>query len=949
MFCSARVGVGTGGIRGGGGGGAICCGGGINSAFWHATENVDQMLIRTKFLPPRLTRTPVAREAVLRTLSAGMVRPLTLIKAPAGFGKTTLLTAWRELLLEAGVIVAWLTLDQDDNEESRFVDYLTAAITEVLGQLNDETPEQLGAGKMVSVKVQLTSLVNMLATLGREVVLVLDDYDKITDATIHGHLAFLLGHIPANLHVVLACRAQPALNVALFRVRNQLVEIDAESLRFDLQETADFFATSSAVKLTPQEVTAMHQATEGWVAGMQIAALAMPAASNVDRLIASFPGHSKALNDYLTENVLSRMAPAVIDFMLRTSVVERLSGELCERIVGSPGAKGTLEWLVGQNLFLQPLDEQGQWYRYHALFADFLRGQLRARLPDELKALHLRAAEWYAEHALWAEAVRHAIDASDLDLAAESLEQYALAELRNSRILNFRGWIAKLPPHVLAHRPRLLVVLIWIEILTMRPHEAFTLVSKTEALLQGRNPAERQEMMRVLQAQSVSILATQDLVREALERGQAVWQERFAAGDGQRRDFDWGEEAFLNVMIHLYRKVGDLDAAQMVSEFYVPADSGRENLYMLSYRASLVSALRIHQGKAREGARLLEDALELCEQRVGRRSAAASVLAASLAELYYDWDRLEAVEDLLGDRLDIIDDVCWLEPVQSAYLSLIRIKVLRAEFETAHGLLTKCETLADQHGWTRLLVACCIERIKVWLAQDHVKGTEHQLVKLRMLLDKLDPSRPEDDMSFCMADGARARLLLHTGRHAEAAELLKGAIEFGQQRQAMTPQALAQLRVLQVAALYGSGQVEPACRELSGVLVQAEESGAVRLLADAGGMIAPVLELLHDFEKDAAGSDYLSALFRALGVRAGAAAAQLADAAADGNRIRPENLLSSRECDVLALVGQKLSNKQIARKMFITPETVKWHLKNIYRKLGVSDRQQAVERGAQLH
>lgn len=890
----------------------------------------------------------MAREGVLRALAAATVRPLTLITAPAGFGKTTLLTAWREQLLADGMIVAWLTLDQDDNEESRFADYLTAAITEVLGQLNDETPEQLGAGKMVSVKVQLTSLVNMLSTLGREVVLVLDDYDKITDATIHGHLAFLLHHIPANLHVVLACRALPALNLALFRVRNQLVEIDAESLRFDLQETADFFAHSSAIQLSPQEVEALHQATEGWVAGMQIAALAAPQASNVDRLIASFPRQSKALNEYLTENVLSRMAPDVIDFMLRTSVVERLSGELCERLAGSQGAKGTLEWLVGQNLFLQPLDEQGQWYRYHALFADFLRGQLRARLPDELKPLHLRAAEWYAEHALWAEAVRHAIDASSMDLAADSLEQYALDELRNSRILNFRGWIAKLPPPILAHRPRLLVVLIWIEILTMRPHEAFALVSKTEALLQGRPPDERQEMVRVLQAQSVSILATQDLVREALELGQVVWQERFAARRGPRRDFDWGEEAFLNVMIHLYRKVGDLQAAHMVSEFYVPADSGPQNLYMLSYRASLVSALRIHQGKAREGARLLEEALELCEQRVGRRSAAASVLAASLAELYYDWDRLEAVEDLLADRLDIIDDVCWLEPVQSAYLSLIRIKVLRAEFETAHGLLTRCEALAEQHGWTRLLVACTVERSRVWLAQDHVKGAEHQLVKLRTLLDKLNRSRPEDSTSFCMADGARARLLLHTGHHAEANELLKEAIAFGQHSPATLPQAVAQLRVMQVAALYGAGQLEPACQALSGVLLQAEESGAVRLLADAGGMIVPVLELLHDFEKDAAVSGYLSALSRALGVRASAASAQTAVSLTDGGRLRLENLLSSRECDVLALVGQKLSNKHIARKMFITPETVKWHLKNIYRKLGVSDRQQAVERYAQL-
>lgn len=333
----------------------------------HEESPPSSMLIRTKFSPPRLTRAPVRREAPLQSLQAGMTRAMTLIKAPAGFGKTTMLTTWREMLLEQGHLVAWLTLDQDDNDENRFVDYLTASLAQTLNSLHEEAPEfrnVANLGKMVSAKTQVTSIINVLDNIDREITLIFDDYDKIDTPPVHELIAFLLRHIPSNLHIVTASRADPPLPLASLRARDQLVEIDTEALRFGVEDTQAFFSKTIAIKLSPTETRALHEATEGWVAGLQIATLAMPGRT-MNRLISAFPRQSRALYDYLVENVLTRIPPDMVDFMLRTSILDRLNGILCTKLTGAEDAADKLEWLVQQNMFLQPLDETGEWYRYH--------------------------------------------------------------------------------------------------------------------------------------------------------------------------------------------------------------------------------------------------------------------------------------------------------------------------------------------------------------------------------------------------------------------------------------------------------------------------------------------------------------------------------------------------------------------------------------------------------
>lgn len=910
------------------------------------------MLIRTKFSPPRLTRDPVRREAPLQSLHAGMTRAMTLIKAPAGFGKTTMLTTWREMLLEQGHLVAWLTLDQDDNDENRFVDYLTASIAETLNGRNEDTREfrnVINFGKMISAKTQLTSIINVLDNLGHEMTLMLDDYDKIDTPPVHDLVAFLLRHIPANLHIVAACRADPPLPLASLRARDQLIEIDTEAMRFRIEDTQAFFAQSIAVKLSPTETRALHEVTEGWVAGLQIATLAMPGRT-LNGLISAFPRQMRALSDYLAENVLTRISQDIVDFMLRTSILDRLSGALCQNLTGAEDASENLEWLVQQNMFLQPLDEHGEWYRYHGLFLDFLRAQLARRMPKELPTLYLRAAEWFSEQRLWAEAVRHAIDADRMDLAAEWLEQCAIDELRNSRVRNFLGWIQKLPPEAVRLRPRLRIALIWALILTVQTDEAQALVDAVDAQLKAEAPPDADELNRILRAQCVSILTMQDHVSKALALGKTIWQDRFPADQRPKSGFDWVDEAFLNAMLHAYRKLGDLEAARQVSAFYRPNEDITHNLFMMSYRACLMAALEIMERQMRAGARRLELALRTCEENTGRRAAAATLVAATLASIYYAWDRLDAVEDLLADRFDIIDDVCFLEPIQSAYISVARVQSARGELDAAHTTLDRAEMLAEKRGWPRLIAACITERVRLWLRENRFPDAERSITRLNTIVAITLLDEPDAVDVTTMLLCTRARLLMHTGDYAQAVDLLAPPLAEKESGQgADTPYEIAQIRTLLAIASHHDGHPEEAKNWLAPVLDLTENDGVIRLLVDEGAAIAPLLRRLAESAPEhSPRAGYLETLLNSMGVNSPRQESKSALPAEPPPEYQEEDAFSRRELDILELVTQKLSNKQIAKTLFITPETVKWHLKNIYKKLGVSDRRLAALRGKQM-
>jgi len=699
-------------------------------------------------------------------------------------------------------------------------------------------------------------------------------------------------------------------------------------------------------KLSNDEARAIHDATEGWVAGLQIATLALPDRAGQKTPVSALPHHSRALSEYLAENVLQRLPAAMVDFMLRTAGPDRLNAALCEHLTGAQDATEKLEWLVRHNMFLQPIDEDGQWYRYHGLFADFLRSQLRRQLPHEVAALDVKSAEWFSQQHRWAEAVRHALDADRVDLAADWLERCALDELRGSRVRNFLGWLQKLPVEALRQRPRLQVAHIWSLILTIQTQPALALLEEVDAQLAGAPGAEAAALRRILRAQRVSIMSLQDRVPQARLLASDVWRERFPDDRRPLNGFDWEDEAFLNCIIHFHRKRGDLAEAWRVSEFYQPDLDQGHNPYMASYRACLIAMLEAHDGQTRAAAQRLEDALEICEHVGGRRSAAATLIAATLAEIYYVWNRLEAVEDLLADRFDIIDDVCFLEPTRAAYLSLARVRKAQGAYDAAHALLTKAEAVALRRHWPRLMASCANERVQLWLLDGQPADADRALKRLIATQSEAVRAGCDDAEFDSMLLQARARTLLYSGAAAQVRDLLADALQpSASELTADRPQDRAQLHLLLAIAHHACGETASALAQLNEVITLVEHQGIARLLADEGPAVRPVVQAARAAGALCSRSDADTAMLdRLLGLTPNEATAP-ADGAASAT---DDTALSRRELDILELISQQLSNKQIAKLLFVTPETVKWHLKNVYRKLGVSDRRLAADKGRRL-
>ena len=893
-------------------------------------------LIRTKFKPPRLTRTPVPRERAIAVLRTGLERDFVLVRAPAGFGKTTLLTTWRETLVKESRVVAWLTLDHDDNDPLILLDYLCAALAPVLlRSLSELTLEEMVDG-VASVTAKLAVVINAIDAFEDELVLILDEYDKIAAAEAQALFAYLLTHMPPNLHLVMACRANPPLPLALLGAAGRMVEVDSDVLRFDIEQSRAFLCEAIPFELSQDDSRAIHDITEGWAAGLQMASLALPERASLDHVLGAFPRRSPTLCEYLAENVLTRLPQDTVDFMLRTSILHRLNGTLCEALTGTTGAAERLEWLVRKNLFLQPLEGEEQWYRYHGLFAEFLQLEAQRRLGAELKGLHLRAAIWFSERELWAEAVRHALDAERVDLAVEWLERCTMGELRGSRVRNLLSWIQRLPESALRRCPNLRITQIWALILTVQTHEADRLVNQFDGQLASSPSAESAQLRRILKAQRVSILSMQDNVGPALALAQEVWDDRFAENRPPADGFDWVDEAFLNSMISLNRKVGRLDVAKAVCDFYQADHTALPNYFMMSYRAAIVASLELHLGRPLQAIRRLEETLAVCERHAGRRSAAASLTAAMLASCYYDCNRLDDVEALLANRFDVIDDVCYLDAVESAYISLARARLLRGNHAAAHALLDRAEALAVRRCWPRLTASCTAERLRLWLLAGRSMEAERAIDKLQALESQLVASRPDCNDVTAPIVQSRARWLLYRGDAAGAARVLAAALADDAVQRGLTPTMGARLRGAYAVALHHCAQDARAEAVLEEALVLAAPAGAVRALLDEGEAILPVLGALM---RRCAGTALAAFCQRLCDARAFEACVSSSVNDADGGG--GSDAFSRRELDILDLVAQRMSNKEIARSLCVAPETVKWHLKNIFRKSGVSDRQLA--------
>src|SRR3954447_13505405 len=413
-------------------------------------------LLETKLHAPRRRRTLVSRPRLSERLSRGGESALTLVSAPAGFGKTTLLTEWlAEWMATAPPgerSVAWLSLDERDNDPALFWRYLVAAFDRVAPGVGSNALTLLQSPRPAADAV-LATLLNDLGAIANDVVLVLDDFHLIGEREVHDGMAFLLEHLPPHIRLVIAGRADPALPLARLRGRGQLLEVRAAELRFTAEEAATYLTDAMGLALTARDVAALEERTEGWIAALQLAALSMQGRDDVAGFIATFAGDDRYIVDYLVEEVLQRQPDSVRTFLLQTSILSRLTGPLCDAVTGQDGGRAMLEALDRGNLFLVPLDDRRRWYRYHHLFADVLQAHLLDEQPHGIGELHWRAGDWYEEHGELSEAVHHALAGEDFERAADLVEP-AIPELRRNRQeATLRSWLEALPDELFRVRP----------------------------------------------------------------------------------------------------------------------------------------------------------------------------------------------------------------------------------------------------------------------------------------------------------------------------------------------------------------------------------------------------------------------------------------------------------------------------------------------------------------
>lgn len=886
-------------------------------------------ILRTKlFVPPPRTQT-VLRPRLIAALNEGLNRRLTVISAPAGFGKTSLVAEW---VAGCGRPAAWLSLDGEDGDPARFLTYLVAALQTLALSGVDEIAATIGNGVLGRLQAPqppplealLTALLNDIAAIPRKFVLVLDDYHLVEAKQIDSALAFLVEHLPPQMHLLLTTREDPNLPLARLRARGQLTELRAADLRFTLAEAASFLGTVMGLNLTTEDVSALEARTEGWIAGLQLAAISMQGNQDAHRFISSFAGTHHFVLDYLVEEVLHRQSERIQAFLLRTSILDRMCGPLCDAVLrDTPGSgQQTLEFIEHANLFLVPLDNERRWYRYHQLFADLLRQRLRqsaATLPrssvEDAAELHARASAWHEENGLELEAFQHAAAANDVARAERLIEGKGIP-------LPFRGagaavlrWLALLPTTTLDARPALWVTYASTLLFGGQPTAVEQKLQAGEAALaatlQGAAPSDG---TADLLGRIASMRATLAVIQHDVDT--IIAQSRRALAYLRPDNVPIRTAATWSLGF-AYQLQGDRAAAGAAyAEVIANGRLFGNSIYTIAATINL-GQLQEADNQLSLAATTYKRGLELVGDGPQRIACEAHL---GLARIAYQQNDLEAALAHGQLCLNLTQQMEGVDTVVSHGIFLARLKMAHGDAAGAAAVLAEAETFARQHGYTHQLSAVAAAQVQTLLqlgnlpAAAYLAGTHGLPISL-----------------------ARVRLAQGDASAALA------ALEPWRRRVEIKGWADEQLRVmlLQAVAHQALGEIDEAAAALGEALALAEPNGFVRLFVDEG---APMAQLLSAAAASGIRPDYVAKLL---------AAFDAGEQTHDG-KSSPEpsqaliEPLSPRELEVLRLIAQGLSNSEIGEKLFLALSTVKGHNRVLFGKLQAQRRTEAIARAREL-
>jgi LuxR family maltose regulon positive regulatory protein len=867
-------------------------------------------IISTKLYIPTLRSKVVIRPRLIKQLNEGLHRRLTLISASAGFGKTTLVSEW---VASCERPAAWMSLDEGDNDPSRFLTYLVAALQTIAANIGEGVLAVLQSPQRLSTESILTTLLNEITTIPHNFVLVLDDYHIIDAKPVDDALTFLLEHLPPQMHLVITTREDPHLPLARLRARDQLTELRVKDLRFTSFEAAGFLNQMMGLNLSSENIALLETRTEGWIAGLQLAAISIQGHKDATSFIKSFTGSHHFVLDYLIEEVLQQQSESIQTFLMRTSILDRLCGPLCDAVLLSSGlGQQTLEYLEHANLFIVPLDNERRWYRYHHLFADLLRQRVQYSLSsstgDEgrgVAELHISASVWYEDNGLEIEAFHHAAAANDVERAARLLEGKGMP-------LHFRGaaapvlkWLESLPTTVLDAMPSLWVAYASALLFVSQLSGVEQKLRAAEAALQGTelNDKTRDHVGHIALIRA-TVAVSQHQVETIITQSRRALEYLHQGNLPVRTATIW-------TLGYAYHLQGDRAAA---SQAYTEAIGISQSIghFIITIMATIgLGNLQEADNQLDLAADTYRSVLQLtgdpplpvaCEAHLG------------LARISYERNDLDAALQHGQRSVQLARQVENTDRFISSEVFLARLKLAQGDVADAVAILAKADQLMRQHNFMHQMPEVAAAQVLVLLRQGNLAAAAH-LAQIHELPNSLAR------VHLAQGDTSAALAVLESWRRQIEA---KGWLD--EQLKVM---------VLQAVALHEHGDMDMAVQLLGEVLVLAAPGGFIRIFVDEG---IPMAGLLSEAATHRIMPDYIGKLLAIFKSSPRSAPPAMA-------LIEP---LSERELNVLQLIAQGHSNREISERLFLAVSSVKGHNQNIFGKLQVQRRTEAVARAREL-
>ncbi|MES0361772.1 MAG: LuxR C-terminal-related transcriptional regulator [Anaerolineales bacterium] len=883
------------------------------------------LLLNTKLYIPKHRLGLVQRSRLTDRLNSGLPQKLALVSAPAGFGKTTLVSEW---VHQQERPAAWLSLDEADNDLTRFLSYFVAALQRIETDTGASILSLLQSTQSPPIEAILTFLINEIAAISDNFVLILDDYHLITDQSIHDALGFILDHLPPNMHLVLIGRVDPPISLSRLRVQGEMNEIRTNDLRFTENEAASFLNDLMKLDLSPEDISALESRTEGWIASLQLAGLSLQGRQDKKEFVATFSGDHHYILDYLVDEVMSRQPEEIQSFLIQTSILDRLCAPLCDAILEISTSKQTLQFLEGSNLFLIPLDDERDWYRYHHLFADFLYQRLRDNDPHSVPGLHRRASEWLEHNDLIVEAVNHSLVGEDYERAAQLVESIGPDMMMQSEFDQLGKWLDAMPKELVENWPWLCIIRAWMYDRWAQFEVGEQYLQYAEAaLISNPSPASGEDE-KIIRGQISAIRALY-----ALKKAQIPQSIEFS---NQALDYlpkDYFNRGVAYFSLGWAKKVqGDLSGAIQAYDEGRRASLAAGNQILAQVIILDIGKTQSLQGHLHQAAETFREAIGFKYEKSEIKIPYASPASISLANILREWNELDAAMSHLEEGIEIGLASKIVDGVAVGYASMALVALAQGDLEAAIQACKKTERMVkdipDLEPET--LTITLDSRVRLSISQNKLTEAARYIQESGLSVDT--KIKYIADFEHIVL----ARVLIHSGRENSAAqdvsdvhklleEILKMASSAGYL--SLRIEALA----LQALAFDVQGKHDQALNSLEEALSLAESEGYIRTFVDEG---EPMAKLLRSAASRDISKNYVHTLLAAF--EPGRLETQ---PIVNQSLVEP---LSNRELEVLRLLSTDLSGPEIAQELSISLNTMRTHTKNIYSKLDVNNRRTAI-------